>query len=691
MPRHLPRPRYPELAEAFYVRQVRRFLRPLDALIRRHVLPVVNRYRAPAERRDGLRLDDIEDDLVIALGRVRAEWLRIMDTGKFTDQATVAAKRINKANAADQARVLRGVAVVDLFRSESYLAEQLPGWLDENTSLIVRGGVVRGRLVRPLWDTEIDKIGQIARDGFKGGVRHEQLAKQIRGELGVGRKRATLIARDQTNKLNGQLTQARQRSVGFTHYVWSSAQDRRVRQEHADLHGRIFTWNNPPPVGHPGEPIQCRCVAIPHNPAGDVKPGQVQQTAAEQQAARQAASSSATAGQQLDKVKAEVADLDGKAQRIYWRAANGLDALTRADRVAEQGLGWPPARQLAQTAKAQIPGAASAARLTIKRGERVTELAARIAKLEATEAGAAEALELVAEVRGELGSLQAFDELLAGQLDDIAEAAEQITNKLSKAPALVRDEQVRILIGKVADHRESLKAMRQIPAKIRERLAAQGVRQDLVLGNVTRHPQLERLKGVQPRGWTAGKTWEDVDGVYTHKERMAVTASDGRTTTGQRSTVAGHEYGHAVDFNFQNGGALSRKERFRKAYRETLKTDAFKAMRPGTKSYLTQAGDAGPEEAFAEFFGRFYADGGQGRTGWRKDFPIMARYFRQLEKAAKAGDRFDTAAAMRLDAATWCCPEAAAIWRELAAQGIARRRPEGPGVIGDVADDTTAG
>ena len=291
MPRSLPRPRYPLLAEAFYVRQVVRFLRPLDALIRRHVLPVVNRYRSPDELRgDVLRLDDVEDDLVIALGRVRAEWLRVMDGEKLTAAATDAAKKIDKANAADQARIMRSVAIVDVFKSESYLAAELPGWLEQNTDLIVRGGLVRGRLVRPLWETEIDRIGQIAGDGFKAGTRHEQLAKQIRGELGVGRARSVLIARDQTNKLNGQLTRARQRSVGFTHYRWSTAQDRRVRQEHADLQGRIFAWNDPPNIGHPGEPIQCRCVAIPHYVGGAATPKDVQQSVKKVQAQRITAS-----------------------------------------------------------------------------------------------------------------------------------------------------------------------------------------------------------------------------------------------------------------------------------------------------------------------------------------------------------------------------------------------------------------
>lgn len=49
-----------------------------------------------------------------------------------------------------------------------------------------------------------------------------------------------------------------------THYVWRTRGDGRVRATHAANNGRIFSWNNPPPTGHPGEDYGCRCVAEPY-------------------------------------------------------------------------------------------------------------------------------------------------------------------------------------------------------------------------------------------------------------------------------------------------------------------------------------------------------------------------------------------------------------------------------------------
>lgn len=70
------------------------------------------------------------------------------------------------------------------------------------------------------------------------------------------------LTRDQTSKLTGQLNQARQTELGVDRYRWRDSADERVRPLHQDYNGQIFAWNDPPPDGHPGQPIQCRCVAV---------------------------------------------------------------------------------------------------------------------------------------------------------------------------------------------------------------------------------------------------------------------------------------------------------------------------------------------------------------------------------------------------------------------------------------------
>lgn len=47
-------------------------------------------------------------------------------------------------------------------------------------------------------------------------------------------------------------------------YVWRTQHDKRVRTSHRVNDGRIFSWSDPPPSGHPGEDYNCRCEAVPY-------------------------------------------------------------------------------------------------------------------------------------------------------------------------------------------------------------------------------------------------------------------------------------------------------------------------------------------------------------------------------------------------------------------------------------------
>ena len=46
-------------------------------------------------------------------------------------------------------------------------------------------------------------------------------------------------------------------------YEWRTRGDGRVRSSHRENDGQVFSWDNPPPTGHPGEDYGCRCRAIP--------------------------------------------------------------------------------------------------------------------------------------------------------------------------------------------------------------------------------------------------------------------------------------------------------------------------------------------------------------------------------------------------------------------------------------------
>ena len=98
---------------------------------------------------------------------------------------------------------------------------------------------------------------------FREGKTASTLAKEIAARHGVAKSRASFIARNELTTLYGNVTKARQVDAGVSKYIWRTSEDSRVRESHRELDGKVFSWDQPPLVGHPGEDYMCRCVAIP--------------------------------------------------------------------------------------------------------------------------------------------------------------------------------------------------------------------------------------------------------------------------------------------------------------------------------------------------------------------------------------------------------------------------------------------
>ena len=92
----------------------------------------------------------------------------------------------------------------------------------------------------------------------------QRLSKLLTREYGISGYNVRRIARDQTTKTIGGLTEIRQKQAGIAGYIWRTSGDESVRPTHAAHNGKFFLWANPPvATGHPGNDIQCRCTAEP--------------------------------------------------------------------------------------------------------------------------------------------------------------------------------------------------------------------------------------------------------------------------------------------------------------------------------------------------------------------------------------------------------------------------------------------
>ncbi|MCA3013898.1 MAG: hypothetical protein INH41_16075 [Myxococcaceae bacterium] len=200
------------------------------------------------------------------------------------------------------------------------------------------------------------------------------------------------------------------------------------------------------------------------------------------------------------------------------------------------------------------------------------------------------------------------------------------------SPALTAAAAARRLVhaggrGTAADVECVVAELQKLPGRLLDRAYRAGVRVVACRDSVTDH--LTNLRGVTPRGWPPGSTWDRVPGLYDPASMTVVMAThDGARGVTDRSlpdfgyghgsfNALFHEFGHALD-GTNALGADSRSPEFRAAYKRDTA-----ALRAANDTYLLQPGDAGPEEAYAEMAARYF--GNDPRL--RPTFPNLSAFF----------------------------------------------------------------
>lgn len=201
-------------------------------------------------------LKPVESVVVNTINVLRFEVERQFTSTRMGLIAQGAGDRTNKFNrvaVGDQIKAVIGIDPLGTVEKHSgSIAPILEDFVTENVSLI-----------KAISSRYLDEVGSIVQDAVYTGKRADEVSGLVQGRFDVSQSRADLIARDQISKLNGQLTQTRQGSLGISRYIWRTSLDERVRDTHAALEGKLIDWNSPPRVGHPGEDFQCRCRAEP--------------------------------------------------------------------------------------------------------------------------------------------------------------------------------------------------------------------------------------------------------------------------------------------------------------------------------------------------------------------------------------------------------------------------------------------
>lgn len=248
--------RYPMGLERLYAKELRAYVRKEIEIIKEHVPEMVG-----AVMKNRIRVDEDEPD-------EESDWIAVLLALIFAD-------------------VSRSVFVRDkvekIFRDVQIFADSQWNRVMESTfggtTALPAGYLEDMRKIKELFLYQNLKLIKSIDDDIREGLYYtlaknavssvdvddveRQIVDYIKKRTEMAEKRAVLIGSDQVGKLYGQINQYYQQKNGIESYVWRTMMDNRVRPEHRAREGKIFRWDNPPPDGHPGYPVRCRCYADP--------------------------------------------------------------------------------------------------------------------------------------------------------------------------------------------------------------------------------------------------------------------------------------------------------------------------------------------------------------------------------------------------------------------------------------------
>lgn len=117
------------------------------------------------------------------------------------------------------------------------------------------------QLIKSIPEQYLNQVQSIVLSNVQAGARSSDIVKTLSDQFGVTKRRAKVIARDQTAKVNSALAQKRQMSVGFEYFQWIDSDDSRVRSRHEAIANKvtaygkgIYRYDNPP-LSDKGQPI----------------------------------------------------------------------------------------------------------------------------------------------------------------------------------------------------------------------------------------------------------------------------------------------------------------------------------------------------------------------------------------------------------------------------------------------------
>lgn len=233
----------PRGLERSYLRDILRLLlHPAQQLVDELLIPRLPEFDAE------LVADAYPEAIESIFGDITLRYGQIVTGRTIKGVASDQAAQLDLFNRKQTSRQFEQILGIDVFGITPELTTQINAFTVDNV-----------KLIESIPAKYFQEIENTALRNLRAGNRASEWRGELEERYDVSESRAALIARDQTNKFNGELNHTRQTDLGIDGYTWRTSEDERVRESHVAINGNPYAWEGEPspPEGHPGHPIQC--------------------------------------------------------------------------------------------------------------------------------------------------------------------------------------------------------------------------------------------------------------------------------------------------------------------------------------------------------------------------------------------------------------------------------------------------
>lgn len=235
---------------------IEKIRRDIDALI----IPLAEQLEPQYVTRDGATFDGWGDDVASTLDKIinkyRSNYYQTLIKNISSDFVTSALAYVDRKN--------KRSFGIDVYGNSQQITQYLEGATAQNA-----------RLIQSIPENYLSQVSNIVLGNMRAGLRSSEIVEQLTRQFDITKRRAKFIARDQTAKVNGEISKQRQIDAGFEYFKWIDADDSRVRHRHRVIANAeteygtgVYKWSDLPLSDdgvkiQPGSDYNCRCIARP--------------------------------------------------------------------------------------------------------------------------------------------------------------------------------------------------------------------------------------------------------------------------------------------------------------------------------------------------------------------------------------------------------------------------------------------